>query len=128
MNRQFTSLLSGIVIAGSICISPTSFADPGFTVSSSHKGVPMSQRLEAAASCVREIEEMWRESAGDPKLMLKNRARVRTENDQRIFTIDGWVWAQGERILVSHECRVADGSHQVALAHSFPDHTQLASY
>ncbi len=126
MNRQLASLVSGIVLTGSIYATPA-FAEPGLTVSSSYKGVPMSQRFEVAASCVRAIETMWRNGRGDPKLMLKNRARVRTENDRRIFTIDGWVWAKNKRKLVSHECWVADATDVVALSHTFPHDVRFAA-
>ncbi len=88
-------------------------AEPrGTLLSSSPAPRPASEKYRAVADCARSVQTYWPRTAG---LVLENKARIRSASDGRVISMSGWVWRDGTRRKVDHECVVLDGSDRLAL-------------
>ena len=121
MNRQLVSRMIGCFLA---VLAAT--AQAATLVTDSHQAISKNQRFEAVGYCVRAVQEYWHEN-NYAKLALKKRGRTRIENEWRIVTIDGWVWHNGERVSVSHECASQGRNHSFAMNVTLDGQTALAT-
>ena len=116
MNKQFTNIIAG---AGLSIAANAAFAD--ITVASeTREGSP---KHVAIAQCVDAIQHYHDSSA---KLFLNNKASYREVNDSRVLSVNGWVWRDGERVKVSHQCTATEVDEQIALNVVYEGDTQIA--
>ena len=93
----------------------------GTELSSSHK--PASAKNETVAACVDAIQAYHSKEA---RLFLNNKATYREVNGNRYLSVQGWVWKNGDRVKVSHEC-TNTSMDDLALNVVFTDEVQVAS-
>ncbi len=68
------------------------------------------------AGCVDAIEDHHNREA---RLFLNKKGVLATEDGQRVFSIQGWVWKDGDRVKAMHDCSVAaDGSLLVSIGYA----------
>ena len=81
-------------------------------ITSPHQPMADSQRNEFVRSCIDAVKDHW----GDVGLVLKQQARHGyTESGERLLSVSGTVWENGERVEVFHQCSSKPGSEQLAL-------------
>ena len=97
--------------------------DSRILVSVNHQPPPNSRLFRAAADCVRKIQRHWPTSA---RLVLAQRATVQEYDGDKILIVRGWVWHEGNRETVTHEC-MAIPERQTALNVRFEDSELIAS-
>ncbi|MEM7000075.1 MAG: hypothetical protein AAF529_04770 [Pseudomonadota bacterium] len=82
-----------------------------------------SPKNAAVAGCVDAVKGYH---ARDARLFLNNKAGYREVDGTRFITVKGWVWRNGERVKVTHECsNFANGG--LAMHVQFDDETQVAT-
>ena len=98
-------------VALSLCLAAGSAAAE-VRLTSPHQPAVDSQRNEFVRSCVEAVKDHWR----DAGLVLKQQARHGyTEDGERILSVGGTIWQNGERVEVFHQCSNKPGSAQLAL-------------
>jgi len=113
MKKQIVNIAAGIVF------SAAGAAQADIQIADQNPGASLKDA--SIAACVSAIQEYHTE---DAKLFLSNKAMYREENGERILSVNGWVWKNGERVRVSHQC--ASGSKQLALNVQFDNQVQIA--
>ena len=68
-------------------------------------------------SCVDAIEDYYRKEDG---LTLSRRGKFTREDDTRAFQIGGWIWRDGVRARVSHNCVANVDGKGLQIDISFP--------
>ena len=121
MNRYLKQSVSICAIA---VAATSAFAQEPILVTSGHQPKVESQRNLAVRDCVETIQRYQHK---DAKLMLLNKGYVRVENGWRSFSVDGWVWRNGDRVKVSHECVAHNGTDRLALNVSFAGDQPVAT-
>lgn len=91
-------------------------------VTSNHKPTIASAKNETVSSCVEAIQSYHAKSA---RLFLNNKANYREVDGRRFLRVQGWVWKNGERVRVSHEC-TNTSIDDLALNVVFADEVQVA--
>ena len=89
----------------------------------SYEAKPASPKNVAIAACVEAIQGYH---SRDAKLFLNNKASYRNVDGRRSLSVTGWVWRNGERVRVSHECSNVDMG-EVALSVVFAGEEQMAT-
>ena len=112
-------LVNTIASASLIALSGTALA--GTTVSSGHKAI--SANKSGIAQCVSAVRKYHDSSA---KLMLSHRGSVRQLESDKVYTVNGYVWKDGDRVAVSHQCRPVS-ARRVALQIEYAGEQQLAA-
>ena len=116
------SITKTMAFAGALALVGSS-AYAGVLVNDSHMPRILSNKNQLVEDCVQAIHKHWSSDAG---LVLKQRARFGTTADGvRVVTVDGFVWQDGERAGVSHQCSDRLGPNRLALNVQFEN--QLAS-
>ena len=72
--------------------------------------------------CIGAIQDHHPKAA---RLFLDHRARADVVNGEKVYSISGWVWRDGERVRVSHQCRQY-GADSLALNVIYADGVELA--
>lgn len=123
MNLRHLFMMAALLVIGLPTTTIYADYDGRVGVSVNHQPAPNSRLYSAARSCVTEIERHWPRQA---KLVLSKRARVQEYDGDKILIVPGWVWHNGKRVSVTHECLAIPEKH-VALNVSFDGTTLVAS-
>ncbi len=116
------SMTKTMAFAGALALVGSS-AYAGVLVNDSHMPRALSNKNQLVEDCVQAIHNHWNSDAG---LVLKHRARYgQTADGVRVVTVDGFVWQDGKRASVSHQCSDRQGPNRLALNVQFEN--QLAS-
>ncbi len=113
MKTQIISLVAASFLAAN--------AAADISVSSSHK--PSSPKNETIAACVDAIQSYHPTAA---RLFLNNKANYREVDGRRFLSVQGWVWKNGDRVRVSHECTNTT-MNDLAINVVFADEVQVAA-
>ena len=90
------------------------------TVASASSGY--SPKSASIAQCVEAIQQ---HHDTDARLFLNNKANYREVEGARILSVQGWVWRNGERVGVTHQC-TTQAKTQLALNVVYAEETQIA--
>lgn len=75
------------------------------------------------STCVDVIEDHHKR---DSKLFLNRQGQFSTEDDKRTFSIQGWVWRDGERTQAPHNCVAHSGGRGLVLNIDYANDQQVA--
>ena len=92
-------------------------------VNTGHMASNISPRNSAVADCVDTVRKYHTREA---RLFLSNKGSVRAMEDGFAVSVRGWVWRDGERTRVMHECVIRRDSDKIALNINYDSETQLA--
>ena len=116
MNQAIKNIIAGagITFAANVAFADTTLAS---------KPLNNSPKNVAIAQCVDAIQNYHDSSA---KLFLNNKASYREVNGTRVLSVNGWVWRDGERVRVSHQCSATQVGENIALNVVYEGDTQIA--
>ncbi len=116
MSKSSTAIISATLL---VLAATTSHADP--TVS--YRVADASPQNTVVARCVDAVKRYHDRGA---RLHLKHRARYFEQHGERVLNLDGWVWKDGSRVKVSHQCVQPVGGTRLALNVAFDSDTRVA--
>ncbi len=96
--KVIPSLITGIVLTAA---SGAAIAETFEAKSSRSYANAVGAKL--IAGCVDAIEDHHEREA---RLFLNKKGVLATEDGQRVFSIQGWVWKDGDRVRALHDCSV----------------------
>ena len=116
MSKQPTTIVCGALLALTAAFS---HGDPII----SYRALDASPKNSTIARCIKAVKDYH---AREARLHLKHRARYFEQDGEQVLNLEGWVWKDGSRVKVSHQCVQLLDASRLALNVAFEDETQIA--